>query len=94
MGQTGVEPENQRCIDSCRRQQPQPLGERRDEAGRLRGAQKLLRVRIEGDGHRARARLLRLFGNRRKNLAMAEVHAVENTDRRHRGTKAVGNFRN
>ena len=60
------------------------LGKGRDQLRRLRRPQNLFRVRIKSDRHCARARLVRLCNNARKNLPVAQVHAVEVADRRHR----------
>ena len=63
-----------------------PLGQGRNQARRGLRAQKLLGVRIEGDGER-RAPELCASGAAAKNLAVTEMHAVEIADGGHRGSK-------
>ena len=86
-GQLPVESEQKHCVDPRFSQQPQPLRHRRNQLGRLRGTQKLLGVRIEGNRDGPRARLPRLGRNGVKNLAMPLMYAVKVAHSRYRGTK-------
>ena len=54
-GERRVEGQHHNRVDARPGQQPHPFGHRRQQPRRLRGAQKLLRVRIEGDGDGARS---------------------------------------
>ena len=49
---------------------------------------------VEGDGHGPRAQLTCFANHSRKNLLVAQMHAVEVTDGGHTGAKARRNFRN
>jgi len=86
-GQGRVKGQHQHRIDACGGQQADARVHGRQQAGRLGGAQELLRMRIEGHGHRPHAQGPRFGHHGRKNLLVAQVHAVEVADGHHRGAK-------
>ena len=91
-GERRIERHHQHGVNARFRQQAHALVHRRQQPGRAGRAQKLLGVRIEGNGHRAHA-MARCFQCTRfrhhsgENLAVARMHTVEVADGGHRRTK-------
>jgi len=92
-GQRHIEGQHEHRVDASEGQQAETLGQRREQQRRLSGAQKLLGVRVEGDGDGTRIELTCLTRQRRENSLVSEMHAVEVADGGHRGAEACRNLR-
>ena len=91
-GQRRVEGQHQHRIDARRDQQPEAHTHRRQQLERVLRTQKLIRMRVEGDGNRTEAQRTRLGHHRGENLPVAQMHAVEVADDGHAGAKTGGDL--
>src|ERR1035437_9180161 len=97
-GERRIEGQHHHRVDAGESQQSQALVNGREQPRRGRGVQKLFWMRVEGDGHGLRALQPRdmftgFANHRRKNLLVAQVHAVEVADGGHGGAKTGRNLR-
>ena len=91
-GQRRVEGQHQNRIDARRGQQLEALTYWCQQLERVSRTQKLLRVRVEGDGNRMDAMRARLGHYCGENLPVTEMHAVEVADDGDGGAKSCGNL--
>src|ERR1035438_3798570 len=95
--QSLVEVEHQHRVDACGGQQANALIHRCQQLRRLSRTQELLRVRIEGDGDRARAastllQLARFRNHCGEYLPVPQMHAVEVPNHGHSGAESGWNL--
>ena len=70
-GERGVKGQHQHRVDAGAREQAEALAEGREQARRLGGAEKLLGMRIKGDGYGLRILRARFGGDGGENLLVA-----------------------
>src|SRR6185437_11035127 len=85
-----IEGQGVKYVDAETSDQPRLDAERRQAERDRRGTEELLRMRLEGEHAERRSPFLRHAARGADQRLMAQMHAVEISDRHHRALKGIG----